>query len=1118
MRKSRIIPAKQQNNINNRTMINKAKYFRYFKYMLSFAFIFTISSCSDDVLYPDRNSGPEGEDSELSLSLTLSDMTKLTRAALDDDDQNRVMTLWVGIFNANSKTCTFNKLLTDGQNGFRSGVKSHTNYQLTDIDTKSGNSYIVAVANPHSYMGMTAADKNPQALTKLLENANDWDGYKSIIVTGSYAQDDAISVETPSLSETSGLLMSGIYAEENPEHPVVAETPVYIAPGNASLNGAIHLRRLMSHITFNMKAAGNIIELQPLSYQVHNVAYASWLHEHTDGTLNAGDALEPDYAKNGYYPSSLRMTASSFIKTDDDNGVRNYSFDFWQLENKRTGLDVCTSYGMRDQEYGADGSYEPKDANANYGQSGLFVSLTPFANPSLNNKATYVEIPCVVTYKDVTTEGNATGGVTNDPDNLLQPGAVRTANITYRIHLGYIDDDPKDFNTYRNSEYTYNVTVSDLSNVIVEAFREGDEQPGAFGDVTDVSDQFFSLDAHYGKFNIYLSETDLADFSFRMVSYEDNMAHEIKGGREFEPLTEEEKNSKYYTWVSLLPTNSTDEQVMAAYPRDKGTLLHLGDFIPTAAREASQKAGWYTVFVDEYAYEDGPDETGGNWKRYVNQPDRMFWLNVAQKISTDGASSYYKAKYAAAQRSIQTYYNVDSDVTSAIGVEHSNENFGFNLRWTAAVSTDNLDPDNGRWNVWSQLPSNKWTDVVSLDKWQHVNAITNTHVQDNITEDQKKGGYRNVPQMVFLTSGVSGDLTSGSYSNSSTAVASAEFDPQSGVDPQYVQAMFSCMNRNRDENGDGIIDASEMKWYLPAAGKYLRVILGRNSLTTPIMSYTSNRNLPFGSASMGANGIFHLVSSDNKVIWADEGLSSSMFTTLPYATAPWHVRCVRNLGTNLDAAITAGSEDGVTAAYQYRENVTLSDGSKARAVVLPMYYYGTSLRSPSDQPLPLHKTNSDYNKLGQYGFEVAFCGNSATADGSYTRLSAGSASDYVDYINTPEVCENLNTKDKTGWRVPNQKELAIMLRIPNLMNMEKYQASGTEEWPGFWSCTVEYWTNGNSLYNDGEAVNGLDISKHRVTTITQGSNLQKVATAMHWYSINRLRCVRDLQPGDYIGN
>ena len=1076
-------------------MMNKAKYFRYFKYVLSFALIFTICSCSDDVLYPDRNSGPEGEDSELSLSLTLSDMTKLTRAALDEDDQNRVMTLWVGIFNANSKTCTFNRLLTDGQNGFRSDVKSHTGYRLTDIDTKSGNSYIVAVANPHSYMGMTAADKNPQALTKLLENATDWDSYKSIIVTGSYAQDDAISVETPSLSETSGLLMSGIYADAaDSPHPVVAETPVYISPGNASLNGAIHLRRLMSHITFNMKATGDIIDLQPLSFQVHNVAFASWLHEHTDGTLNAGDALGPDYADNSYYPSSLRMTASSFTKTDVDGG-RNYSFDFWQLENKRTGLDNCTSYGMRDREFGADGSYYPEDANANYGQSGLFVSLTSFENPSLNNKATYVEIPCVVTYKAPTTQENATGGVANDPDKLLEPGAVRTANITYRIHLGYINDDAKDFNTYRNSEYTYNVTVKDLSNVIVEAFREGDEQPGAFGDVTDVSDHFFSLDAHYGKFNIYLSATDLEDFSFRMVSYEDNVAHEIKGGLEFDPLTDEDKKSKFYTWVSLLPTNSEDEQVMAAYPQDKNTLLHLGDFIPKGMGQASQKAGWYTVFVDEYAYEDGPDETGGNWKKYVNQPDRMFWLNVAQKISTDGASSYYKAKYAGSQRSIQTYYNVDSNVASAIGVEHSNENFGFNLRWTA--TTDNLSADNGRYNVWSKLPTGRrWSSVVSTTNWQRVAAITNGSVQTNITSEQRSGGFRNVPQMVFLTSGINADLVDGSFSNSATAVASSKYDPQ--TEGQYVQAIYSCMNRNRDENGDGVIDANELKWYLPASGKYLRVILGRNSLTTPIMSYSNNESLPFGAAKNGANGIFHLISSDNKIVWADEGLSSSIFTSGPYSTAPWHVRCIRNLGTDLTQDIESDS-DGVIPAYKVYEN---PEGTGA--IIRVPYYYGTSLRNPSDRPLPLHKTNSDFNKLGYYGFEVSYRGNQSTSgNSSYSEVSVGTVQEYEAYVNEPKECEALNSSTgRTGWRVPNQKELAIMGRINGLLDM-----SGL---PYFWSCTLEYWDK-----DTGVATEGVDITRHRVTTITQNGNGDRVATAQQPTDIKRLRCVRDLQAGDF---
>lgn len=1061
----------------------------------------SLSACSDEIQYGGNNKGPEGEEASISLSLSLGDMTKLTRASLSDDDANRVTTLWVGIYNANTKNCTFNALLHDGEHGFKSGVKDHTNYTLTDIDTKSGDSYIVAVANPHTYKGITLDDNTSKPLSELLESAKSWDDYKSIIVTGEYTQDGSIVVQTPAVSNTSGLLMSGIYSNNtNPNHPVDQETSVYISAGNnVKLNGAIHLRRLLSHITFNLQADGTIIDLQPLSYKVYNVSYTSWLHEHTEGTVNSGDALEPEYDKNHNYPSSLLMTSAAFTKEEVTNGNDKYTFDFWQLENKRRGLDMCDDYKVREREYGKDGVYNPTDDQANYGETGLFVSLTPFSNPSLNNKATYVEIPCVVTYRAVTDKDTAKPGAIDNNGDLLGEGAVRTANITYRIHLGYIENDPKDFNTYRNSEYTYNVTIKDLSNVIVEAFREGDEQPGAFGDVTDVSDKFIRLDAHYGVFNIEFTDKELQEFSFRMISYENNKAFEVKGGLEFGGLVKDVPD-KYYNWVSLMKT--TGEGDIQLYPEDKSKLLHLGDFIPKSEGVASQNAGWYTVFVDEYVYEDSDNEN--NWKNYVNQPDRMFWLNVAQRISADGASSFYQAKYAAAQRSIQTYYDVNSDATTAIGVEHENENFGFNIRWTNAVSTSGLNGDNGRYNVWKSFGSENplWDSFVNRKALQKVNAITNASVQNYITEEQKNGGYRNVHMMVTLNSGVSGNLNTSSFSNSAVAIANSTYDPHSGTASQYIQAMFSCMNRNRDENGDGVIQRSELKWYLPSAGKYLRVILGRNSLSTPIMSYSSNESLPFGGASGGANGIFHLISSDGKIIWADEGLSTSMFTSAPYATAPWHVRCIRNLGTNLGAEITNTTDDGVKAAYTVH-----TTGVDYAAVIKPTRYYGTALRTPSDRALPLHKTNSDYNKLGRYGFEVAFRGNSATSNlNADMSMNVNRVTNYENAINNPAtVCNNLNTTTgKTGWRVPNQKELAIMLRIPNLLNIT-YTGSGLY----FWGCTTEYWDT------SGSATDVIDLSKNRICTITQSSSGDKTATANLYNVVNRIRCVRDLQAGEY---
>ena len=95
------------------------------------------------------------------------------------------------------------------------------------------------------------------------------------------------------------------------------------------------------------------------------------------------------------------------------------------------------------------------------------------------------------------------------------------------------------------------------------------------------------------------------------------------------------------------------------------------------------------------------NEVGNDWHAYVNQKPRQAWFNVSQETSDDGESVYYRSKYALTQQSIQTYYNLDdTDISTALGIEHTNETFGMNMRWTSAVGSDGLDPDNGRYNVW----------------------------------------------------------------------------------------------------------------------------------------------------------------------------------------------------------------------------------------------------------------------------------------------------------------------------------------------------------------------------------------------------------------------------------
>lgn len=1124
----------------------KLKLFHISSYIVAGALALSLGGCRDDLFYNDDDC-PVGEEATVSLTFNAPEREQYTRSALSAAQDNQVNSLWIGIFNAESGRCTTNLHVADGDYGFTAGDKrDHEDIRLTGVPTVSGTSRIVAVANPDNQRGRKVGDSAVSDLSAMLGGVTNWDEYLKISVALEESSGETANVQTPQISNTKALVMSGSFVPSDYDghgstwdNDLLNRT-VAIYPGNQSLEGKVHLRRLLSHITFNIIPEGNIVDIEPLNWQVNNAPEYSWMHERTDygnygqeessriQATNAGDAITPSYSDNKNYKQSLIYTTTDFVKNSvagDANNRTQYSFDFWMFENKRQGLENCTDYQKREIEYGGTPGAliepDPTSTDKNYGMSGVFVSLTG-TDVTLNNKAAYVDIPCVVTY--IVDTNNANSGA--DKGNITLPtGAKRTAQMTYRVHLGYVGTTPnaRDFNSYRNSSYTYNVRIQSLQNVVVEAFRKGDEQPGGFGIVTDVTDQYYDLDAHYNAFNIYLSDADLRSFSFNMVSYYDGTPHEIYGGLEegtkenFSNLSSDER--KFYSWIEFKRNTTQSANSLEAYPGvGDNTLLHLGDLVPDTPGTAKQSAGYYTVFVNEYVYEDSANEEGTNWRKYVNQPNRNVWINVTENISADGASTYYQAKYAFSQKSIQSYYSTASSAgnTSALGAEHENENFGMNIRWrnrnewsvgtTGGATTTVLDNENGRWNAWlfasntSYGAGGTWSNAVDFTAPQIVNGITNTN-QDlsSIYPDRYHSGQKTwtVPRINLISSG---NLTGTNHWNSTAT----DYDPQrTGNSIQYIEGFYACMNRNRDLDGDGQITADEIRWFLPTSGQMLRLILGRNGLKTPIMNYP-NVDLPQGSG-WGHDVLFHYLTSDYKIIWTEEGMSSSEFGSNQYQRAPWEVRCIRNLGTNLSASIQRNNR--VSVAYS-----TDVDNTTKGGVVKPTHYYGSALRNPATGPVQIHKTNDPLNRLAQYGFEIAPRGNEFDAE-SYSdeqRITTwydGTSNNptetvYEDYVLSVRdtLCHDLNAATgRSGWRVPTQKEIIIMLRTIDSNNNSILNYSNSSN--GYFCVTQEYWEN---------------IQSKSSPSMTPGPNYrfctvaESLAEAKNLGRLSLLRCVRDL--------
>lgn len=1088
-----------------------------------FGTIFILGSCVKENLSP-GSSVPDGEPATISLKVSTSDMDIVTRA-LTDEQLQQVNDIWIGVYNVKTGE------LTGSYSEDNSDNVAETNSKKVTIDAASGNSYIVAVANVKRNYGVTDnptleedcrknnvyldEESGRYQLSGMLEHADTWEKFKSI--SAAWNTPGALDLVTPNSP------MYGHYSDKGPDNNTAHDyediKPVTIKPGaENSLTGAIHLRSLYSYITFNVTAQNAAYEdftFEPLSWQVFNVPTISYLYEgnkaNSADLIVINDAVITD--ETGSYGTSKASTTFDYTNAAKKN---SYTFDFYLFENKHTG--TADTYEEREKEYKTGGLntgiYKSLVSEEEYNLlDGRLGSVT---DSITNNFATYVQLKAYITY-------------------TTKDDVPRAGYATYVIHLGYVGNDAADFNVHRHTKYTYNVTITDINSIVVEAQENGETRPDTEGDVTDATTAAFDLDAHFCVFNIKLSNKDRYDLNYRIRAPYGNDVVNLTTSRTYdekfvEPTfaNKDDKNYKFYSWIEFKPVATEDEHILAVYSAkdsvlrmdleglretvetDNGRMLKIIHPLDESNGDIEDKTQYYyTVFVNEYVYEDEKgDETKGNWVNYVNKDNRAIWLILTETdISEDTESVYTNAAYLFNQKSIMTYYDLNNltDRQTAVGVEQVNENYGLNMIWTFKDTpsyTENnqtynngWSSTNGRWNVMeymTQIRNNHLFD--GAPGWQYYANTTANQMDitvkyyddENVLQQEDKTVYY-INQMYVP------EINNTKLSESRPETYPALYMPISvstntnisstylpNTTKSYYEIMEACLMRNRDENGNGKIDDKELKWYLPTSGKYVRILLGESGfpMSARLMNFSSVTSLPAGIG--GDNWQYHYATSDQQFIWAEEGMASASISA--NSSVPWQLRCIRNLGTNLSEHIkTYDMTEVVEYAYQH-------DTTNNNHTIKPTYYNSNVKRQPVASSLVVHKINDEENLLGMYGFEYS------TTD---LKLSATDMRNWVS--NSQTKCDELNNDTERPWRVPNQKELTIMRREI----LKDSKLSGTPMWC---SCTTEYFGNSTDPYGGNEAIQTYnDGSYHRFMKITtSGTTAGSVATDYY------VRCVRDL--------
>ena len=527
-------------------------------------------------------------------------------------------------------------------------------------------------------------------------------------------------------------------------------------------------------------------------------------------------------------------------------------------------------------------------------------------------------------------------------------------------------------------------------------------------------------------------------------------------------------------------------------------------FFQPVTNEKGEEIYWFTCFAREYVYyydTDGSQmwstedangtalaagqyrETG--WHNYVDERPRVCNLSISgRRSSPDGESRHAYAKYRIEQQSIQTFYISDQAGVgdgTAFGAEHTNESYGLNLRWADSqpnvYSTTALtwNRDNGRWNMWKRLNNMNWNRVLVYDE-QNKATI---QVDVNGTVESREVAFQEVGEVPAVESrGLSNNLSPGDYYyrpkteyrvpmlkkmtsadvvDQSNVLQGSDFDPN--AENAYYKALYACMSRNRDINGNGVIDANELRWYLPTAGKYVRMWLGRDALSDPLVPVGKfNPKEYFRYPGYNHHFYFRFFTSDGFLYWADEGGSLGVKIDNTMWNYGWNIRCIRNLGCIPQTLL---EDDPVQPAYQHDASNRIVRQTYYNPLILRLY----KIENRGIDPHPVNDPVCQPYKAFQYAERDVM----DNINGSFTAWSESIRSNSV----CGKYSEEPDKSDMGSWRVPTHKELTILRRLHQygeaaiFGNEENGEQVDNDQCVKWLSCSYDMYSdqNGNLRYN-----------------------------------------------------
>lgn len=1102
-------------------------------YVWLLGLVTVLTACADEEIVKTYNI-KEGVPVTVNLKFNVAASAVETRSAQDATVEQTVQRLFVIAFKRNGEVS--GKTYLESVNTTGSGTVT--------LDMYSGTGQqIFAVANPNSGVG-TLSYEQLAAVTNL-------DDFKAL---SSQLRTD--KGETVSLSvERMAFLMCGQLKNTEGGTDIAVD-----AQGN--LVGAadkIDLERVDARITFNVGVDAEVnrytnMTFTPKYYRVENIPQGTYLvpreNEDYAETMTTGYASMQAAGKEYYFDEAKR-----------ENDDRPY-FEFYLLENRRQPTKRITSqekkasysevqnlYALREKRARTENTVDGTKPGQDY-VPGDFI----FAPAN----ATYVTIRGTLSFRDETD--------------------FYHADVTYTVHLGSTGSNPDDeklvnnYDVRRNTHYTYNVTITGVESMRVEVVSDKEERPGVEGDVIKAGGEVVDLDSHYGRAKFSLTRGDIkAGLSWaistpfqRGLKVFDRSNYTVNGDEEGDVQTDisqlenreglkTDLSLNDYRWVQFAinqecvlvrddeghadvkvppsafakypgyaaySSTNLSEQAPAfggkGYHYSGSTAIYSEDVVLydvnqllnhlfiEANKSKEQGCDLFlkdggvsydddaevtiTAFIDEFVYKYNPtkdyykipdEEVTSDelllWKKVVNGENRMLHICVeGAQYSPDGNTSWAESVITFSQRPIYTFYDPDSDVKTAWGTEFKNESEDAkddtdkNLPATSSALNDinwikdNNTFDDGRKNtleVLDQLTDLKWTDVL------------------------------------YLNDGDYGRLKD-----------------------KYKSVWFACLGRNRDLNGDNIVQLDEIRWYLASVDQLTDIFIAEAAVPNAKL-YSQNATSASVPLEHVISSTYHTITTTGGwnrsttmkpwIIWAEEGASRGVYGDSGDKTSDPHTyRCLRNLGLSLktiasevDDYVKSKDESGNIITKDRVVNVGRGTVTYTeRFIDLSRLEPNTLRAALTGGILPQNKERDD-NDRPYRKFAVLVSAEGSRWNSSYTNASGLYPQGTGSYISWNSLYNNevIGNPCPDGYRAPNLRELMLMYTTyPDLFENDfggQYS---------FYLCKTGFSFDGWPGYTDGRP--GF------VYIYESNADYGNLKLLQGWESGNggKVRCVRDV--------